>query len=281
MQGGFSGTDYNGLTYTQSKSGQSRAGVTIDDLWPSFDSIDDLQQWLADFIEASARYTAQHNVANDPTKPRWARVCHGAKPCSFCIMIASRGYVYLSRETADFGGEFHKGKCHCSIEASWGGNQAISTQQAEWGRMYRAAVKEAGSKDDNAVTVAMNHLYPDLVSGGVYDLSAEWPDSVKQVSGHVWEHILVGDPKTGRGGHAATAKVKGKTRFPVSWDEKKIKWAIRETVAAPREAVLGPRPNKRFQVRNIEGVDVVVELVWKTDKWRVITAYPAREGAWS
>ncbi len=34
MQGGFNNTDYNGLTYTQVKNGQSRAGLTIDDLWP-------------------------------------------------------------------------------------------------------------------------------------------------------------------------------------------------------------------------------------------------------
>lgn len=281
MRGGFSGTDYNGLNYTQLKNGQSRAGLSIDDLWPPMRDLDDVQQFLADFIEAAARCTAQNNVARDPTKPRWARVCHGAKPCAFCVMLASRGYAYRSKETADFGGEFHKGKCHCSVEASWGGNQAITARQVAWKNMYEKAREQSGSSDDNAITIAMNHLYPDQLSGGVYELSTQWPDSVKSISGHVWEHILVGDPRTGRGGHAATATVAGKTRFPETWDEKKIRWAVKEIVAAPREAIVGPRPNKKFHVRNIEGVDVVVELVWKTDKWRVITSYPARQGAWS
>lgn len=42
---------------------------------------------------------------------RWARVPTGAKTCGFCLMLASRGAVYRSEDTAD-GGRYH-GDCDC------------------------------------------------------------------------------------------------------------------------------------------------------------------------
>ena len=44
---------------------------------------------------------------------RWRRVTDGA-PCGFCAMLASRGPVYTSQDTAD-GGRYH-GRCGCSAE---------------------------------------------------------------------------------------------------------------------------------------------------------------------
>lgn len=43
----------------------------------------------------------------------WARVPAGAKPCAFCLMLASRGEVYQSEESAGgLGNEYH-GDCRC------------------------------------------------------------------------------------------------------------------------------------------------------------------------
>lgn len=80
VQGGFSDTDFNGLTYSQVKNGQSRAGKTINDLWPSLRNLDDAQQFIADMIGTSARLTTQRNVRTDPSKPRWARVHEVRRP---------------------------------------------------------------------------------------------------------------------------------------------------------------------------------------------------------
>ena len=44
---------------------------------------------------------------------RWRRVTDGA-PCGFCAMLASRGPVYTSQDTAD-GGRYH-GRCGCTAE---------------------------------------------------------------------------------------------------------------------------------------------------------------------
>lgn len=273
QQGGFANTDFNGLTFTQVKEGRSRAGMTIDDLWPRLDNIDDAQQFIADMITTSARVTMQRDIREDPTEPRWGRFCHGTKPCSFCVMLASRGYKYTSRESADFGGSFHNGKCRCTVEPSWGEDDIILDQQAEWADMTDKARRHAGTSEANALTVAMNHLFPDKVRGGVYELSAPWPEDILHVSGRIWTHIITGDP-TGKGGHAAWSKIPGKTHFPDTWDEAKLKWAVNETIAAPDSDMQGVRPLTRILNKTIEGVQVTVKLTKRKNGWRVSTAFP-------
>lgn len=58
----------------------------------------------ADRIDYETRRAANeciaYNAKNDPKKPRWARIPTGAETCQFCIMLASRGFVYHSEETA-------------------------------------------------------------------------------------------------------------------------------------------------------------------------------------
>ena len=120
MRGGFSGTDWNGLNYADLVAGNSKAGLTVDSLWPDLSTLDDWQQLVGDMMSSATRFTAMRNMKADPTHPRWARVPRGSNPCSFCVMIASRGFAYLSEETADFGKTFHDGHCHCDIVCSWG-----------------------------------------------------------------------------------------------------------------------------------------------------------------
>ena len=43
VQGGFSDTDFNGLTYQQVKAGKSKAWKTIQQLWPSSSNLHDSQ----------------------------------------------------------------------------------------------------------------------------------------------------------------------------------------------------------------------------------------------
>lgn len=73
------------------------------------DLVDDkpIEQFVgkcADRIDYETRKAANECVAanakRDPKKPRWARVPTGAETCQFCIMLASRGFVYHSEETA-------------------------------------------------------------------------------------------------------------------------------------------------------------------------------------
>ena len=53
------------------------------------------------------------------SRVRFARVPSGVDTCKFCAMLASRGAVYSSEETA--GKEIHE-NCHCTCVPSWGGS---------------------------------------------------------------------------------------------------------------------------------------------------------------
>lgn len=61
-------------------------------------------------------------IEKDPAKPRWARVTRPGA-CSFCLMLAMRGAVYRSEESANFRAhtryENSGGVCRCSVEPSF------------------------------------------------------------------------------------------------------------------------------------------------------------------
>lgn len=268
VQGGFSNTDFNGLTYSQVKAGQSRAGKTIDDLWPPFSNLDDSQQFIADMITASTRLTMQRNIRTDPTKPRWARVAGGSDPCAFCVMLAGRGFAYTSEDTADFGGSFHDGHCHCTIIPSWGADRALTESQQTWKSMYDAAKESAGTSFASDLTQAMRRLYPDDVRDGLYELSGVWPDEVIRPYARVWEHILAN--------HSPTSQVTGKTRFPEGWSDKKIKWAVMQTIADPdRSREYGTNRQKCDRIIEDQIVRVWLQKTRTTQgRYTVWTAYP-------
>lgn len=64
------------------------------------------------------RASAEAILANgqrDSIRPRYARVPTGAETCDFCLMLASRGFVYRSLAAAS---HFHSG-CDCRVVPSW------------------------------------------------------------------------------------------------------------------------------------------------------------------
>lgn len=65
---------------------------------------------------------ANSTIANgraDPRKPRFARVPTGSETCDFCLMLASRGFVYRTESTASMG-HVHS-SCSCRIVPGWPG----------------------------------------------------------------------------------------------------------------------------------------------------------------
>lgn len=55
--------------------------------------------------------------SKDAAGVRFARVPGGSETCSFCLMLASRGWVYWSRETAGEFNHYHQ-NCRCVVVAS-------------------------------------------------------------------------------------------------------------------------------------------------------------------
>ena len=79
------------------------------------DAFDDLLlERLELETKKAAAYNTIDNVRNDPLNPRFARVPTGEKTCDFCLMLASRGPVYLSEESAGAFTQFHA-HCDCKV----------------------------------------------------------------------------------------------------------------------------------------------------------------------
>ncbi|TPF89172.1 MULTISPECIES: toxin glutamine deamidase domain-containing protein [unclassified Bifidobacterium] len=121
-----------------------KAGV----LWDSPDrkaNPDELLRYLNNLMDREirnpGRQTIRSNARRDPHKPRYARVPNGRQPCAFCIMLASRGYIYASEDTADFGTSFHGGNCRCEIVPEWGKglNRIEGYDPDEYLRIYETA----------------------------------------------------------------------------------------------------------------------------------------------
>lgn len=125
---GFSDTDFNGLTFRQVKNGSSRARMSMNDLWAKIplNNLDDMQQFMADMMHTANRQMMRSNMKNDPDEPRWARVPRGFYTCAFCLMLASRGFVYESQHSAglELGAKglenYYHEHCDCEVVPQWG-----------------------------------------------------------------------------------------------------------------------------------------------------------------
>ncbi|MBM6699914.1 hypothetical protein H7U32_06255 [Bifidobacterium pullorum subsp. saeculare] len=78
-----------------------------------------MERW----VKQGGRDTITRNVERDPRKPRFARVPQGPT-CGWCIMLASRGWVYSSAEAAGELRKYHN-DCNCEIVPSWGKDKPI------------------------------------------------------------------------------------------------------------------------------------------------------------
>lgn len=76
--------------------------------------------------------------------------------------------------------------------------------------------------------------------------------------------------------HGPDATVPGKTHFPKEWDEKKIKWAVEETVVAPDLVI--PGGGERQTLYKIVEDEIIRVWLQKTrntgGRFTVHTAHP-------
>ena len=70
-------------------------------------------------MKRSANMSVVENGRRDPKKVRYARVPTGAETCDFCLMLASRGFVYQSEGTAS-ASHCHS-SCDCRVTPGWDG----------------------------------------------------------------------------------------------------------------------------------------------------------------
>ena len=70
-------------------------------------------------MKRSANMSVVENGRRDPKRVRYARVPTGAETCDFCLMLASRGFVYQSESTAS-ASHCHS-SCDCRVTPGWSG----------------------------------------------------------------------------------------------------------------------------------------------------------------
>ncbi len=79
-------------------------------------------EWAAYQSRIALNATIMTNAKRDKRKGvRFARVTSGMNTCTFCTMLAGRGAVYHSRESAGELGKYHT-HCHCKVVPSFTGN---------------------------------------------------------------------------------------------------------------------------------------------------------------
>ena len=93
--------------------------------------VDEFVKMCADRLDYENRRAANEcivaNAKKDPKKPRWARVPTGDETCEFCIMLASRGFVYGSAELASHS----HANCDCRIIPGWGRESKVEGYSAD------------------------------------------------------------------------------------------------------------------------------------------------------
>lgn len=110
---------------------------------------------LDELVKDRARDTMQDSAQESGL--RFARVPTGAKTCAFCRMLASRGAVYLSRQSAStHSGAAYHGHCSCVPVPVRGPQDYPSGYDPdEYLDEYLAARRAAGSSDASKVLAEM------------------------------------------------------------------------------------------------------------------------------
>ncbi|GAB3292985.1 VG15 protein [Pseudoclavibacter terrae] len=124
------------------------------------------------YVAYAGRSTVARNSQIDRRRPRFARVPKGATTCAWCSMLASRGFVYNSRESAGPGDDFHD-DCNCQIVPSFDAGE-VHFDGYDPDLMYdryQAARAATGvdSPGQKQIVFELRRLYPDDFTDGVHD----------------------------------------------------------------------------------------------------------------
>lgn len=148
-------------------------GATIRDLREGIDrakALARLTNGARKLISDSGRATVQHAAEGDPKPTKFARVPTGAETCAWCMLWASKGFVYRSEQTAHFKRSHFK--CDCQIVPSWSKKPRIRGYDvSKYEAMYKETIKsleedETAIDDPRVITERMRTLFPDQLTDG-------------------------------------------------------------------------------------------------------------------
>lgn len=113
-----------------------------------------LKEYVGYGVKDAAGNTMYANGKRDHRRVRFARVPRGSKSypngCPFCQMLASRGFVYLSRLTA--GGidpNHYHDNCQCMVVPSWGDGSVEGYDPHDYDAGYQEWLDQRASKESD------------------------------------------------------------------------------------------------------------------------------------
>lgn len=121
------------------------------------------------YVKQPGRDTTALNARREGA--RWARVPTGAKTCSWCLILASRDAVYLTKKSAAKGkdGEHYHGACDCqAIRLASADDYPPGYLPDNYYDMYQISRDSAGSGDIKDIAAAMRREFPGHVTDGVH-----------------------------------------------------------------------------------------------------------------
>ena len=105
-------------------------------------------------MKRSANMSVVENGRRDPKRVRYARVPTGSETCDFCLMLASRGFVYQSEGTAGAGHTHYA--CDCRCIPGWDGMEVEDYDPRSiydrWQDAIDAKAKERAERNGTTVS---------------------------------------------------------------------------------------------------------------------------------
>lgn len=126
------------------------------------------------YVKQYGRETMAWNAKREGA--RYARVPSGAKTCAFCLVLASRDAIYLSKRSAGdstssgFGDDFH-GDCDCAVVRIGSSEEYPDGYiPADLYDIYDIGADKAGGRSDlNAIVFDLRRRFPGRFTDGVVD----------------------------------------------------------------------------------------------------------------
>lgn len=115
--------------------------------------------------------TTKHNAIRNGL--RYARV-PGGKSCAFCLMLASRGFVYHSRASAGGGGEHYHAHCCCRIVAGKKDTDIEGYNLEKLNRRMQQVAKELGVTNFNWEDYISDKAMQDLMQREIRLRDENW-----------------------------------------------------------------------------------------------------------
>ena len=108
------------------------------------------------------------NGRQDKQTPRYARVPSGSETCMFCLMLASRGFVYTSKLAAGELGHYHP-NCDCRIVPSWNRETVQDyhpkSLYMKWQSMMDSEAEKRAKLHGTSARTEYKRIYADLERG--------------------------------------------------------------------------------------------------------------------